>query len=555
DAETIAAILNEEPAELPHRAKSLAPGLERVIRKCLEKDKERRYPSASALLLDLQNIQSGAASRWPQPRLNPFVTAVLFVLLVAGALLVYFRLTAVPTLAVLPFINESAGSEVDYLVTGLPDSLASQLSRLSRVRVKASTNVPGFKGQQADLTRIGRELGADTVLAGKAVAQGETIALLVQFINVADGRQLWARSYDLKQTDALAIQELVATEVSAIFGLRLSKEEQKLLQTRQTRKTEAFHEYLRGRHYWNRRDEENLQLAIKHFTRATDLDRDYARAYSGLADSYVLLTSVVYGHDKTGDAMTRARIAATLALKIDDILPEAHTSLGVINLYDWNWPEAEAEFKRAIELNPNYAPAHYWYSNLLLINRRDGEGVTQSEIARNLEPFSPSMNLVRCRARYWTRQFDGAAGCFNEMLKQNPANTSAQYILGLSYLAQGHTEQALEIFQKLYATREALAIAALGHTYGRLGRKDDALRVLVRAQELARQDKLPPQEIAIIYIGLGDRDQAFAWLNKAVEERFAYLIYLNVEPLFYSLHADQRFADLARRINLQPPPT
>ncbi|MEP7336765.1 MAG: protein kinase [Acidobacteriota bacterium] len=567
DAETIAAILTAKP---PHGANGLA----RVIGKCLEKNKEQRYQSASELLLDLQNAHDGIKPSETRLYFNPFVTAILFVLLVAGAVLAYLQMTAVPTLAILPFINESAGEELDYLVRGLPDSLASQLARLSRVSVKASTNMPGYQAQEADLTGIGRELDADAILTGKAAGKGETVILMVQLINVADGRQLWATDYDLKQTDALAIQELVATEVSTILRLRLSAEEERLLKTRQTdpiKAAEAFREYLRGRYYWNRRDEENIKLAIKHFTRATELNPEDSRAYSGLADSYVLLTSVAYGQDKTEKAMIQARIAATLALRIDAKFPEAHTSLGVIKLYDWNYAGAKVEFKRAIELNRNYAPARYWYSNLLLIEGQAGEGLAESEVARNSEPFSPAMNLCRCRGQYWTRQFESAAKCFDEMLKRNPASSNVQYILGLTYLAQGRAEQALKKFQDLYPTKEAwaaaaishtedklerkeaLAIAALGHTYGRLGRKEEAFRILDRAQELVQKEKLPSQEVAIIYIGLGDFDQAFVWLNRAADERFAYLIYLNIEPLFDSLRADPRFAALVQRINLQPP--
>lgn len=546
DAETIAAILTSQPPT-PHGAN----GLTQVINRCLKKDKEQRYQSATELLLDLQNAHAGVTTSLKRSRFNPFATAIIFVLLVAGGWHIYWRLTAPPTLAVLPFINESANAELEYLVKGLPDSLAGQLSRLSRIKVKASTNVTGYQGQDADLPRLGKGLDADSVLTGRAMAQGETVSLLVQLVSVKDGRQLWAGSYDLKQTDALAIQELIASEVVSILGLQLSAKEEHLFRTWQTKKAEAFHEYLRGRHFWNRRDEKNIRLAIASFERATTLDPEYARAYSGLADSWVLLTSVVYGNEKTSNAMMQARIAAKLALKIDDTFPEAHTSLGIMNLYDWNYAEAEAAFKRAIELNANYAPAHYWYSNLLLSNGRRGEGLAESEIARNIEPFSQSMNHVRCRARYWTRQFDSAAKCFDDMLKQNPANSNAQYVLGLSYLAEGNAEQALKKFQELSVTREALAIAALGHTYGRLGKKEAAFKVLSRALELVQQEKLPPQEVAIIYTGLGDLEQAFAWLNRAADEGFAYLIYLNIEPLFDVLRTDPRFPALAMRVNLK----
>ena len=556
DAETIAAILTRQPPTLPPGATGIHHRLDRVIRKCLEKDKERRYQSASELLLDLQNIAAHAAPRWRRPRLNPLVTVALLALLIAGSLFAYFQLTAVPTLAVLPFVNEGAGQQLDYLVAGLPEGVANQLARLSKFKIKAPTTVSGAKGQKADPLPVGRELGADAVLIGKATAQDQVAILQLRLVKTVDGSQLWAKSYDLKQTDALALPELVAAEVAASLHSPLNKDEEKLLFTRQTATTGAFHEYLRGRYYWNSRDKENIQLAIDHFEHAIKLDPAYARAYAGLADSYILLTSVIYGQMQTKEAVTSARAAVRKALEIDDTLPETHTSLGVIRLkYDWDWKAAAAEFKRAIALNPDYAPAHYWYSNLLIITGQAPDAVAESEIARELDPFSPSMNLSRCRTRYWTRQYESADRCFNEMLEKDPANSRAKYILGLVYQAQGRSEKALDVFQKLYEKDQALAAAPLGYIYGRLGRKEEALKILARANEMAQQTYFPPQEIAIIQLGIGDRDKALEWLEKAYDERFAYLIYLTVEPLFDPLHGDARFANLARRLNLQPPPT
>jgi eukaryotic-like serine/threonine-protein kinase len=552
EVDTIAAILTMQPPSastngFPH-------GLDYIIRRCLEKDKERRYQSASELLLDLQNLQAGAAPRPARPRFNPLVTVLVLVLLIAGAISAYYRLTAVPTLAILPFVNEGADPQLNYLIAGLPESVANQLVRLSKVKVKAPTIISGSKEQQADPLLIGRELNADAVLVGKATAHEQVVTLQVRLVKISDGSQLWVKSYDLKQTNALALPELVAAEVAAGLHLPLSQEEEKLLQTRQTAQTEAFHEYLRGRYYWNRRDKANIQLAISHFERAIKLDPAYARAYTGLADSYILLTSVFYGQMQTKEAVTNARAAVKQALEIDSLSPEAHTSLGIIKLnHDWDWEGARDEFKRAIALNPGYAPAHYWYSNLLILTGQAGEGVAESEIARELDPLSPSMNLSRCRTRYWTRQYDSAARCFEEMLQKDPANVRARYILGLVYRAQGRSEKAIDIFEKLYKEDQSLAAAALGYTYGRLGKKDEALRILAQARELAQQTYMPPQEIALIHLGIGDHDKAIELLEKAYDERFAYLIYLTVEPLFDPLHGDARFADLVRRLNLQPP--
>jgi serine/threonine protein kinase/Flp pilus assembly protein TadD len=550
DAETIAAILTGSP----ERGSDIAAnGLECIIRKCLEKDKERRYQSADELLLELQNHQAKAAPRWSRPRLNPMVTVSLLVLLLAGALFAFLRLTAIPTLAVLPFANEAAGSQLDYLVAGLPESVANQLARLSRVKIKAPTTVFDGKDQPADPLSAGRAIGADALLVGTASAQGQAFTLQLRLLKTADGSQLWAKNYDLKQTDALLLQELVANEVVASLRLQLTQKETESLRVRPTAKTEAFHKYLQGRYYWRWRDRENIQLAIDSFKDATILDPTYARAYTGLADSYVLRNTVAYGEKPTREAMMDALAAAAQALALDNTLPEAHTSLGVIKLkYNWDWSGAEADFRQAIHLNPDYASAHYWYSHLLMITGRTTEGLAETAVARELDPLSPAMNLNHCRSMFWLRQYDRAANCFNEMLLKTPANEHAQYVLALVYQEQGYFEKAVALLEKLYERRESYAAAALGHAYGKMGRKEDALRVLARIEEMAKQTYVPPLEMAIIHVGLGDREQAFAWLEKAREEHSASLIYLTVEPLFDRLRPDSRFADLARGLQLLP---
>jgi len=555
DAVTIAAILNSQPPALPHSANGSARGLDPVIRRCLEKDKERRYQSASELLLDLQNLDAGVAPRRPRGRLNQFLILTVLVLLFAGALFAYLRLTKAPALAVLPFVNASADPEIDYLIYGLTDSLANQLSRLPQLKVKGSTAVARYKGREDDLQRVGRELDVDAVLAGAAIRQGAGIILQVRLVATADGKQLWAASYDLKSTDALALQAAAAAEVAANLQLRLSGVERKLLGAGQTSKSEAYYEYLRGRYYWNRRGKENIKRAINYFKQAIDLDPAYALAYTGLADSYALLPSVAHGDGQmsTKEAMSSAKAAAKQALAIDAALPEAYTSLGVIKLkYEWDWEGAENEFSRAIALNPDHAPAHYWYSHLLLITGRTSLAVTESETARELDPFSSSVRLHRCRARFQTRQYDSATDCLNKILEEDPDNVNARYVLGFVYLENGKSEEAIRIFKKLHEATPSLAATGLGHAYGRVGKRTEALEILAEMEERSKQTYLPPQEFAIVYIGLGDYDKAFVWLDKAYDERFAYLPYLNIEPLFNLLRADARFASLVKRLKLTP---
>lgn len=554
DADTIAAILQHPPPPWPRRLNGKLRSFELILGKCLAKDKEQRYQSANELSLDLQQLQAGVLPRRALSQFYRFATGMFLALFVIVAVWAYGRLTTVPVLAILPFTNQGVGTQYDYLLTGLSESLANQLARLPKVRIKAPTLPTAQKEPLTDPVRIARDLGADAVLVGEARSEEGAIFLTARLIKTKDGSQVWAKSLELAQTDALTLQHALATEIVAHLGRRLSEEEQRLLQTPLAARSEAIQEYWRGRHYWHRRNKENIQLAIDKFNHAIALDPAFALAYTGLADSYILLTSPAYGQMSTQEAVTRARAAARQALEKDDNLPEAHTSLGVVKLkHDWDWQGAAAEFRRAIVLNPAYAAAHYWYSNLLLIQGHAGDAIAESALARDLDPFSPSMNLSRCRAWYWTRQYDNAARCFNDMLSQDPTNNNARYILGLVYLAQGHTDRALPLFQDLYKTNAVLAAAPLGYTYGKLERRAEAAAVLAHMQELEKQAYLPPQEFAIVHVGLGQYDQAFAWLEKAYQERFAYLIYLTIEPLFDSLHGDPRFTNLARRLNLTPP--
>lgn len=574
DAETIAAILTGCPTA------PCANGLGRIIGKCLEKNKERRYDSASALLLDLQSVASGGVTRSVRVRRQPWLIMLLCLLVVVGATLIYRHLTSVPTLAILPFVNASSDAQADYLCAGLTAVFSDKLSRLPALQVKAPSVVTPDRNGPADPLFVARTLGAQTVLVGEvtqprdalmrqAVLRLETVReraspvanngpdaparlLRLRLLNTSDGRQLWAESYDLGQTDISALPELAAAAIIAKLQLRLSSVEQKLLATRPTTNREAFLHYLRGRHYWNKRDPENIRLAIKSFQQAKDIDPTFALAHVGLADSYVVLSTVAYGSVSTKEAMPMARAAANSALEIDDSLCEAHTSLGVVKLrYDWNWAEAEASFQRAIALNYNYAPAHYWYANLLAVTGRTAQAVAESEIAKDLEPFSPLVDMNLGRALYFARQYDRAAAHFLKTLQRDPDDAGALYMLGFIYAQKRMHTEALATLRRLYGQEKhrLLAAAPLGYLHGKLGQRDEANRLLQELDTLAQGRHLPPLEKALIHLGLGNKEQTFVWLEKACEERFASLIYLMVDPLFDELRADPRFAALAKRIN------
>lgn len=561
DAEVISAILTSRPAPLTRAANGISPDLNRIIFKCLEKDKEQRYQSASEVLLELGSLQQvskvAAHRRW-YPGARSAAALFLLVLLAAVSTFAYFRFTKVHTLAVLPIVNASGDPEAESLSYGLTEDLINKLSHLSRLRVKALTIVSGYKGQKVNPQEVGRSLGVDAVLAGTVVRQGETLMLQTSLIDTSDGSQLWGEKYSMQPERVLDLQAEVSEMVTANLAPWLGESEKRLLTVRPTQNHEALSEYYKGRNLWEQRNKENIREIMAHFQKAIDLDGSYARPYAGLADCYVLLNTVAYGNMPTDEAMKKARALALRALEIDDSLPEAHTSLGVVKLkFEWNWPEAEREFKRAIGLNPDYAWAHYWRSQLLAIVGHADEAIAESRVARDLAPFSPPASINVCRTWYYARQYDKATTCLNEILEKEPGSTSAQYVLSYVYMQKGMYPDAIKILEKLYERDKALAAAPLGFAYGRSGRKDDARKTLrdlqeISALELARGGQLSLHEEALIYLGLDEKDEVFARLEKSYEERFVSIIFLTADPIYDALRSDARFADLTRRLNFTP---
>jgi tetratricopeptide (TPR) repeat protein len=336
----------------------------------------------------------------------------------------------------------------------------------------------------------------------------------------------------------------------------LGESDKKELAARPTQNSEAQSEYYKGRDLWEHRNKDNIREIMDHFEKAIARDASYAKPYAGLADCYVLLNMVSFGNMPTPEAMNKASVMALRALEIDPNLPEARTSLGVIRFkFGWNWPEAERELRRAIEINPDYAWAHYWLSHVLAVTGRWDEAIVEGRLASDLAPFSPQAGINECRALYYARQLEKAERCFLRLLQKWPGNESAQYVLAYVYLQKGMYPQAISILEKIYDHDKSLAAAPLGFAYGRFGNKPAALRILSELQkigtaEVSKGRYLPPQEEALIYIGLGDYDQAFDRLETSYRERFASVIYLATDPIYDSLRADARFADLARRLNL-----
>ncbi|MDT7809762.1 MAG: eukaryotic-like serine/threonine-protein kinase [Acidobacteriota bacterium] len=555
-AEVISAILTSEPAPLARPGGDIPPELARIVHKCLEKNKERRHQSASELLYELSCLQNGSGPVRRVPRAGLWIPLLLVLMLVAASAFLYLRPSGAGarTLAVLPISNASADPSVESLSAGLTEDLINKFSRLSALRVKALTVVSGYKGHEYDPLAVGRSLRADAVLTATFVKQGDMLILQTSLVDTSDGTQLWGERYNVTHGQVLDLQEDVSQKVTSRLAPWASEGEKRLLEWRPTRSNEALNEYYQGRNLWEKRSKENIREIMAHYQRATELDASYARPYAGLADCYVQLNTPAYGNMPAEEAMKNARYMALKAVEIDDSLPEAHTSLGVVRLrFEWNWPEAEKEFKHAIALNPEYAWAHYWYSPLLSATGRHEEAIEQSRLANDLAPFSPAARLGKCRAFYLARQYDSAAACSDEVLVGDRDNVTAQYILGYVYLKQGKYADAVRILEKLYAKDRQLAAAPLGFAYGKSGEVGRALKILEDLEEMSRAGTyLPPQERAIIYTGLGDRDKAFAWLERSYAEHFATLIFLTADPIYEDLSPDPRFRDLARRLNLAP---
>ncbi|MBC7911383.1 MAG: protein kinase [Pyrinomonadaceae bacterium] len=569
DADTINAILSSQPPPLADVAPQIPEAIDDTARKCLEKDRTERYQTADELLHDLRSIREDWERGVSRPRKQSVLPKRRYVYayaLAARAFLILLMSIAayvyngsakdqpkVQTLAVLPLVNQSADPGMDYLSKGLVESLTDKLSHVSSLRVKTVTAVSFDKQQTVAPDQTGRALNVDAVLVGQVIKQQGALLLQMSVVRSTDGAQIWQETFNLNAGEILRLQTEIIRKISLGLRLLISPEEEKLLDKRATENQEALRLYWLGRYHWNQRSREDIQKAINYFDEAIRLDPLYAKAHAGLADSYLLLNLASYGTLPTKEAMLRARAAAKDALKYDATISEAHTSLGSVKLkYEWDWPEAEKAFKQAIEINPEYVPARYGYANLLVVMRRFDEAIRESETAREIDPFSPMGKINLGRAYYYARQYEKAAGYFNEVLAANAQDPRGIYMLGLVYLQTGRYDESIKILERLHSIDPLFAAAPLGYAYGKTGQRTRAHSIIKELDEAAQHKPVPPLEKAIVYIGLNDKDAAFNFLQQAFDERFSSLINLTTEPLFDDLRPDPRFAELARRINLTP---
>ncbi len=551
NAETVTAILRGEVGFERSPGKQIRPSLRRIIKKCIETDRENRYSNAGELLAELKAIKESPFRELPA-RYWKAAAALIFVLAIVAGAYFFLREDRVYGVAILPFANETADAGFDYLADGIPENLSAKLIETNGFRAIAYSKVAGHTAANSSANSIGRNVKADLVLTGRIYRADVNLAIETKLIDASDGRLLRVSSQELTVSDIPALEnELLDKMFSGLEFRAFTMAGRSGHSKGETRNNEAIRQNLIGRHLWRKRDPENLQKAIAAFQQAIDLDPTYSRAYSGLADSYVLMSSVAYGSTSPKDSFARARAAAKQAIDLDPLNAEAHTSLGVVlTKHDWNWPEAERVYRQAIKIDPENAGAHYWLSGLLGITGRAEESIAVAEKAKELDPFSPLVEYNLARAYYFARQYDRSLEVLNRQTITDKNDTKFRFHIGYIYLMTGREAEALQAFEEVYADRKMLGIAALGYTYAKMGRRKEALNLIAELERTAEETYVPAQEIAIIYIGLGEKDKSFHYLNEAYKERYGSLTAIKVEPLFDPVRDDVRFADLLRQMGL-----
>jgi serine/threonine-protein kinase len=559
--DTVNNILNREPEPLRPWNPSVTSEFERVVRKCLEKDRIKRYATPGQLQDDLARLQATLqAPRFPNRRVTAVAASALALGIVwlAGAWWMRPRpaahvaaTTAQKSVAVLPFVNMSADKADEYLGDGISEEIIAALSKIKGLKVPARTSCFAFKGKSENIRAIGQELDVNTVLEGSISKAGNKVRVTAQLINIADGFHVWSETYDRGLNDLLAIRTEVAARVAEALRGQLLGEERRQLAGRGTIDPEAYRLYLNGRYLWNRRTPEDLKQAMEYFNQAIAHDPAYALAYSGLADCYNVLPF------NTGmprrDALPRSRAAARKALELDSTLAEPHVTLADAQAdLDWDWSGAEQEFRRALALNPNYATAHQWFAQMLEALGRNEEALAEITQAQEIDPLSRPINTVLARILGACGKTDLAVELLRKQIAFDPAFVIAHEYLGRIYYQQGKLSEAIAEIQTMHQLDKSgiYGLNSLGCAYALAGNTNEALKVLAQMQDLQQQGLDYRVAIAGLQHALGDNDGALDSLDKGVAERAFGLEALYADPDWKDLCPHPRVQAILKKMNL-----
>ena len=562
-SQVVEAILHQRP-EAPRALNSrISEGLERIIFKCLEKEPDNRYAAARELVSDLKTLESGnlsgliagkarsgsKRSLWRRPALLTVamtlgLAGLMFVLNIGGVrglLSGRAKTSGVRSLAVLPMKNLSQDPDQDYFAEGITDALITELGRVGGLRVISSTSVGRYKKTEATLPQIAKELNVEMIVEGSVQRSGDRVRITAKLIHPSDERQLWGRSFERNVGDVLALQSEMAGDITQQIGVRLSEEAQLQLAKRRTVNPLAIDAYLKGVYSGD----------PEHFRQAIKIDPDFALAYTKIASGYFY--DGLFGVIPPREAFSKMKEAALKALEKDDTLGEAHGFLAVAWLHnDLNWAEAEKEFKRAFVLNPSLAQIHHLYAHYLMAMNRTGESMSEIKLAEALDPFSWDQSQCFGWHCLFTKGYDEAVMMALDGVRRDPKNSWAHIILGWAYEQKSMIKEAVAEFKDAIAQSkdDSIALAGLGHAFGASGQEKAAREILAKLLEMSKRIYVPAYDIAVVHMGLGEKDQALEWLSKAYEERSGFLVYIKCDRRFDGLRSDPRFESLLKQVGL-----
>jgi len=550
-ASTLGAILYRDPAPL-----NAPPALNAIVLKCLAKSPDARYQTANDLQQTLERASPGSDSSvtdlvMRHPRALAFAVALMIISV--GALAIYRKganTGRIDSIAVLPLEMRSNDPEADYISDGITESINNSLAKLPSLKVIPNSVALHYKGKSADFQKVGDALGVQAVLTGRVAQRGDDLGISIELDDVRNGKQLWGQQYSRKVADLLMLQNDIAKEVSQRLRSQLSPAEQQKLTLGSTGNPEAYQLFLKGEYYSGRFTKEGFDKGIDYLNQAIAKDPNYAEAYSALANNYINQDDWFITPRQAGP---RARDAAKKALALDETDAEAHVALAIEEQwYEWDWAASEREFKRAIELKPDSGDAHGYYSWFLPPMRRNDEAVAEAERALRIDPISTGLNGNLGSVFVFTHQWDKAIEQLRAAIDLDHGYWFDYCFLGRAYEQKGRLPEAIATFQRgLTLEGNTELWSGLGHAYAASGNKAEAQKVPDHLKELSTHSYVAPYNVAVIYVGLGEKDEAFAWLNRAYEERsYTLAEYLTTDARLDTLHSDPRFAELVRRIGL-----